>query len=29
MKVSVKKFNLLDSVRQLTRDKWALGATVF
>jgi len=29
MKVHVKKFNLLDSVRQLTRDKWALGATVF
>jgi len=29
MKVSVKKFNLIDSVRQLTRDKWALGATVF
>jgi Amt family ammonium transporter len=29
MKVIAKKFNLLDSVRQLTRDKWALGATVF
>src|ERR1700733_11130155 len=29
MKVNVKKFNLLDSVRQLTRDKWALGATIF
>ncbi len=29
MKVNSTKFNLLSSVRQLTRDKWALGATVF
>jgi len=29
MKVNVTKFNLLSSVRQLTREKWALGATIF
>jgi Amt family ammonium transporter len=29
MKVNVKKFDLLSSVRQLTREKWALGATIF
>jgi len=29
MKVNSTKFNLLSSVRQLTREKWALGATVF
>src|ERR1700709_1881981 len=29
MKVNSTKFNLLSSVRQLTRDKWTLGATVF
>lgn len=29
MKVKSTKFNLLDAVRQLTREKWALGATVF
>jgi hypothetical protein len=29
MKVSSTKHNLLSSVRQLTREKWALGATIF
>jgi len=29
MKVNTTKFNLLSSVRQLTREKWALGATIF
>jgi len=29
MKVTATKFNLLTAVRQLTREKWALGATVF
>jgi ammonium transporter, Amt family len=29
MKVNVTKFKLLSSVRQLTREKWALGATIF
>jgi Amt family ammonium transporter len=29
MKVSSTKLNLLSSVRQLTREKWALGATIF
>src|SRR5476649_1447579 len=29
MKVNVTKFNWLSSVRQLTREKWALGATIF
>jgi len=29
MKVNLQKFNLLSSVRQLTREKWALGATIF
>lgn len=29
MKVSVKKFNLLDSVRHLKRSNWKLGATIF
>ncbi|MDR3695861.1 ammonium transporter [Mucilaginibacter sp.] len=28
MKVNVTKFNLLSSVRQLTREKWALGGTI-
>ncbi len=28
MKVNLTKFNLLSSVRQLTREKWALGATI-
>ncbi|MDB4902407.1 MAG: nrgA 2 [Mucilaginibacter sp.] len=29
MKVNFTKNNLLSSVRQLTREKWALGATIF
>jgi Amt family ammonium transporter len=29
MKVNFKEFKLLSSVRQLTREKWALGATIF
>jgi Amt family ammonium transporter len=29
MKADFTKFRLLNSVRQLTRDKWALGATIF
>ncbi len=29
MKVNSTKFNLLSSVRQLTREKWELGATIF
>jgi len=29
MNVTSTKFNFLSSVRQLTREKWALGATVF
>ncbi|WP_428329275.1 ammonium transporter [Mucilaginibacter sp.] len=29
MKVKFTKVNLLSSVRQLTREKWALGATIF
>src|SRR6195952_2480157 len=29
MKVKSPKFNLLSSLRQLTREKWALGATIF
>ena len=28
MKVNVTKFNFVESVRQLTRDKWKLGATI-
>src|SRR6201995_5598978 len=28
MKVKSPKFNLLSSLRQLTREKWALGATI-
>ena len=28
MKVNSTKYNLLSSVRQLTREKWALGATI-